>query len=127
MKIIEGDKVTYIDCDDTLVSWSTYLINLYPEQCKVFKTWKGDPGTSLLPIEETIDYLKKSKIHGGTVIVWSAGGWEWAKNVVEVLELTEYVDAVMSKPIRYVDDLPSGKFMGTWVNLEPKFKKRMKK
>ena len=72
MKVIEGDNVTYIDCDDTLVSWSTYLINLYPEQCKVFKTWEGDSGTSLLPIEETIDYLKKSKIHGGTVIVWSA-------------------------------------------------------
>jgi hypothetical protein len=39
------------------------------------------------------------------IIVWSAGGWEWALRVVQELQLEEYVHCVMSKPAWYMDDL----------------------
>lgn len=126
MKVIEGMDFVYFDVDDTLVLWDHHIINKYPENCKVFKTCEQDPGTLLVPIIDTIQYLKESKKHGCTIIVWSSGGWEWAKHVVEVLELEDYVDAVMTKPHRYVDDLPCKEFMGTWVNKLPQFERRMK-
>jgi hypothetical protein len=55
--------------------------------------------------------MKKHKARGHKIVVWSAGGWEWAKSVVETLELTEIVDLVMSKPAWFYDDIPSSSFM----------------
>ena len=68
----------------------------------------------LEPNWEIIKHLKETSLNGGTVIVWSAGGWDWALEVVKVLELEHYVDAVLTKPHRYVDDLHCDEFMGTW-------------
>lgn len=112
MKVIEGDNVYYYDCDDTLVMWdnkhktetNTVLFN-----CHGFSE-------NLVPHQGHIDHLKKAKqFDKATIIVWSAGGWEWAKQVVETLGLEEYVDAVMTKPNYYIDDLNCTDFMGKHI------------
>jgi hypothetical protein len=112
MKIIEGDNCYYYDCDDTLVMWD----NIYKTEantvlfnCHGFKE-------NLVPHQEHISHLKKAKTFDkATIIVWSAGGWEWAKEVVEKLGIEEYVDAVMTKPNFYIDDLACKEFMGTRI------------
>jgi len=55
--------------------------------------------------EKHISILMSARKRGRTIVVWSAGGYEWAKVVVEALELTEHVDYIMSKPVEYIDDV----------------------
>lgn len=119
MKIISGFDFAYFDCDDTLVMWDTTLINSNLDKCITF-TNPDDSNLKwlLLPNERTIDALKQCKAAGSTVIVWSAGGWDWALEVVRGLGLEEHVDAVLSKPTRYYDDLPASQFMGTRYDLQ---------
>lgn len=115
MQIIKNDMVVVIDCDDTLVMWNDV------------KYWKPGPEQVeiLDPTDNTIIYLKLHKEHiklarkyknqGYTVIVWSAGGWRWAEAVARQLEMTDFVDICMSKPLKYVDDLPGDKVLGSRV------------
>lgn len=103
------EPIVYFDCDDTLVSWQHY--GQYNPDTVAFE----DPATKghlfLEPIYEHIDALKGHKLRGHTVIVWSAGGADWAETVVKTLGLTNHVDAVMSKPDWFYDDIPSSEFM----------------
>ena len=55
-------------------------------------------------IDRHIDLLVAYKKRGYHVTVWSANGWQWAEQVINRLDLSEYVDVVMTKPCRYVDD-----------------------
>ena len=114
MKIIENDNCIFFDCDDTLVMWDNKYKNEDNSNCLKFDCY----GLTflLVPHLEHIQYLKDCKLKNyNSIIVWSAGGWEWAKEVVRVLELEGYVDAVMSKPSQYVDDLLANDFMGIRV------------
>lgn len=117
MKVIEGDNIYYYDCDDTLVMWDN-----------IYKKYEEDGVTptnaiqciapystmifELVPHDQHIHHLKESSKHGVTIIVWSAGGYQWAEEVVKKLGLEDYVDAVMSKPSKYIDDLNCKEFMG---------------
>jgi len=115
MKVIQNNKCIFFDCDDTLVMWD----NKYKQYCEVTDKWNTKLFTcyemtyDLVPHETQIKYLKDSKTKNkNTIIVWSAGGWEWAQEVVRTLGLEEYVDAVMAKPVSYVDDLHCSEWMG---------------
>jgi len=55
--------------------------------------------------------MRRHKIRGSTIIVWSAGGAAWAKKAVEALGIEELVDIIMCKPRWYVDDLPADEWM----------------
>lgn len=112
MKVIENEHCVFFDCDDTLVMWDNVYKNEDHSNCILVTDPVSGFSASLVPHEAHIRYLKESRSHHCTIVVWSAGGWQWAKAVVEALGLEEYVDAVMAKPDRYVDDLPCTKFMG---------------
>lgn len=88
--IIDSDKVVFVDVDDTLVMWN---------------------GANYKPHQKHIDYVKASKKRGHRIVVWSAGGWEWASTIVESLGLTDYVDLIMSKPAWFLDDKEASHFM----------------
>ena len=127
MLVIENTKCVFFDCDDTLVMWGSkfykedmsniisisdpyYVPNMYSNMGPIIK---------LVPHDKHIKYLKDCKtLNKNTVVVWSAGGWQWAEAVVKALGLEEYVDAVMEKPTMYVDDLPCKDFMGTRIYKE---------
>jgi hypothetical protein len=105
--VIDSDFPVPFDCDDTLVIW-----DYPPEKLSECIYLKIDiTEIPLLPHKKHIEELKKHKARGHRVIVWSAGGWEWANEVVKKLELEEFVDVVMSKPRWFYDDLPSTEFM----------------
>jgi phosphoserine phosphatase len=58
-----------------------------------------------------IEQLKKHKIRGHTIIVWSAGGSKWAAEAIKFLELEAYVDLVIEKPRWMYDDKQAEEFM----------------
>ena len=114
MLVVQNDNCVFFDCHDTLVMWDNrYKADDY-SNCVLVDD--GYIKEYLVPHDKHIKYLKDSKLlNKNTVVVWSAGGWNWARAVVESLGISEYVDAVMSKPERYVDDLHCSKFMGEMI------------
>jgi len=128
MQVFDVDQVVTIDCDDTLVMWpenkttfpyTTPASHTQPYEGSVGFPDPYDGGTNfLVPHEKHINLLKKYKARGFCIIVWSAGGVKWAKSVVETLALQDYVDIVLTKPNRYVDDLACEKWMGCRVYIK---------
>ncbi len=90
MFVLKSDKTLFVDVDDTLVMWSA---------------------TGYTPHKKHIEYLKKFHMRGQKIVVWSAGGWEWAERVVRELGLENVVSAVMCKPAWFVDDMPATEFL----------------
>jgi hypothetical protein len=90
------------DCDDTLVMWAIpegYVGPLVETNLEGFKD-KGIPNL------HAIAHLKKMKSRGYAIIVWSAGGSEWAEAVVKALDLQSFVDITMPKIDFHLDDVP---------------------
>jgi FMN phosphatase YigB (HAD superfamily) len=114
MIVVQNTNCVFFDCDDTLVMWDNKHKAEDLSNCVLVDD--GFIQVQLVPHREHIQYLKSSKLlNKNTIVVWSAGGWQWAQAVVKALGLEEYVDAVMEKPIRYVDDLHCTKFMGDMI------------
>lgn len=60
------------------------------------------------PNKAMIRLLKEESQRGNYILVWSRSGWEWARNVIQALELTEYLTGdkgiIMEKAIVYFDN-----------------------
>ena len=110
MKVIEADKIVFFDCDDTLVMWGH---ENHPDAVTFKDIYDPNPDAvyALVPHQRHVKMVSTYKQHNYTVVVWSQGGWQWAKEVVRVLGLEDKVDLVMSKPDVYIDDIEASKFM----------------
>ena len=104
-----GDKRTvFVDCDETLVNWNLdKSLDIDVHGVIKFETPNGQ--LELIPHWQHIDFLKKIKMQGYTIVVWSACGGKWASDVVHRLGLQSHVDATMSKPEFAIDDLLDAK------------------
>lgn len=108
------------------------------DRCMI-KEYEGDIGDNSNPTVEVEDpltgsfievmvnkamvrLLKEEKHRGGYILVWSRSGWEWARNVIQALELEKYVDQIMSKPVVYFDDTPIQDWLKDRVFLDFDFK-----
>ena len=100
-------KTIFFGVDETLVFWS--FGKYRPEELVEFPI--HGYSVFLKPHKRHIEEIKLRKSLGNNIIVWSHGGAEWAKIVVETLGLQEYVDYTMSKPNAFYDDLPASSFM----------------
>lgn len=101
--------IAFFDVDDTLVSWKYF--NEFKEGMIEFIDPYDDATLYLEPIKETIEQLKTHKLRHHKVVVWSAGGAEWAEEVAIKLGIDCYVDLYLSKPSWFYDDLPASEFM----------------
>lgn len=90
MQVINNDKVLFVDVDDTLVIWE---------------------GVGYRPHKRHIEYLYRFYERNQPIIVWSAGGYEWAARIVKELGIEDIVSLVMSKPAWYMDDKKVEEFM----------------
>ncbi len=101
MQQIKNDNVAFFDVDDTLI-----IYDYPPDREDEALDISLSPLVSarVVPHKRHIEMIKLHKSWGNGVVVWSRSGWEWAKIVVEKLGLTDYVDAVMCKPMYYYDD-----------------------
>lgn len=110
MKVNENDLISAFDIDGTLITVAKY--NAHPDDLLSIT----DPYTGTVKIRTAympnIELMKKHKAQGYFIKVWSHGGHKWAKTVIETLKLTDVVDEIESKPIKYTDDLPASEWMG---------------
>ena len=88
--VLASDKVVFCDVDDTLIIWE---------------------GRSYRPHKKHIDMLHKFHERGQPIVVWSAGGYEWAETIVKELGLSDIVEFIMCKPSWFIDDLPAAEFL----------------
>jgi len=65
-----------------------------------------------IPNESVVQQLIERKKAGYAIIVWSAGGPDWAERAVKLLHLEVYVDYILDKPTVCFDDIPPN----TWAN-----------
>lgn len=95
----------YIDVDDTLIMWD---LSKYQDTHRADFITIGIHGyeSIVLPNQKNINLLVKFAKLGYDIIVHSQTGWEHAKEVVEKLNLTEYVDYYGDKPKYILDDIP---------------------
>lgn len=122
MIVVPCKEAVFFDVDDTLVKWSPTQeekfmfgveftcpgsTTLIDGELKESGPWKE----FLVPHRKHIESLKKHKQRGHTVVVWSAGGYDWAAAVVKTLGLENFVDLVISKPRWAYDDLPPNEYM----------------
>jgi len=117
MIVIPNEHIMMVDCDDTLVMWST--THNKPGKGKIkFNEPYGGGTVYLTPNKKHIKLLKTHKARGYAVVVWSAAGYRWAEEVVKQLKIEDFVDIVMSKSTKYVDDLEAKDILGTRIYLK---------
>lgn len=99
---VECGPTAFFDCDDTLVMWD--IPEGHQEADRVTIKCR-DFVEHLVPNTHNIDLLIKFAKRGHYVVVWSAGGSDWAEAVVKALKLEEYVEVVTAKPTYFIDDI----------------------
>lgn len=131
MRIMKCNQPVYFDVDDTLLLWhiapagdpraieikvpigrqkrAAEDAGWLPEEIE--PTSRGEWSEFLIPHKVHVQAVKNHHLRGQTVIVWSAGGWEWALAAVRALGLEDYVDLVLEKPRWAYDDLPPNEYM----------------
>ncbi len=101
--VMPSGPSAYFDVDDTLIQWQRPTsrdsdLDLIEVSCRgVRDTYKFN--------KHNLDYLNKLASRGHVIILWSAGGADWAQAVCDALSLNEIVFACLSKPTYYVDDI----------------------
>jgi hydroxymethylpyrimidine pyrophosphatase-like HAD family hydrolase len=121
VKIVENENIAAFDIDDTLILYPhpDVAASKYEELGYVLMTDSYDKGTFYAkPSAIHIKLLKDYKARGFYNIVWSGNGYGHAHNILKQLNLLSYVDIIMTKPGRYVDDLKCTEWMGTHLYLE---------
>lgn len=112
MIVMKNDKILPVDIDGTLIDY------VASEDADFYMTY-GDKEVALVKKEMNIALVKHHKeTRGYYVMVWSANGKEWAVEVIKELGLEKYVDVVMTKPVKYLDDKPCQEWMSNRINLE---------
>ncbi len=110
MKTVTVESTVWIDVDDTLVMWDTKKI----KKTKLVAITEPHNGNQvyLAPHAGHIKVLKDRKARGSFIVVWSSGGYAWARAVVRALGLESHVDLCMTKPHLYIDDKDAVSVMG---------------
>lgn len=115
----ETELVVSFDVDDTLVLHDPVRTD-NKTLIKIKDPYMSDNSSVKVYVHQAhVDLLKQFKHRGYTVIVWSAGGSKWANEVIKALKIEEYVDIVITKPVKLFDDLPLNEALGQRIYLEP--------
>lgn len=114
MKVINDDNIWCTDIDDTLLMWD---IDKHTNPYVDFIEPHSGDNIRVAINENNIRLLKEKKSRGNTIILWSQGGYEYAEAVAKALNLVEYIDFVMNKPIGLIDDLEASAWMPKAVNI----------
>jgi len=107
---MNNESVICFDVDETLIMHKAGKLKV--KDPYVEKTYH-----KVKPHNKHIQLLKTHKGRGYCIVVWSAGGVKWAENVVKALDLESYVDLIITKPLKYVDDLEADKILTSRVYL----------
>lgn len=100
MVTYQGNRTVFFDVDDTLIEWK----ECDPNDELAVSIKKNGYTFFKREIRAHTTELKLQRKTGNTVVVWSAGGADWAASAIEALGLKEYVDVCLTKPDFYYDD-----------------------
>lgn len=100
MKVIRNNNITTFDIDSTLLIYDKIRTK---DKGKIAFDY-GDETLYLRAHNFHSTFLKHCHNRGDYVIIWSKNGVMWCEQVVKKLKLTKYVDLIMGKPTRHVDD-----------------------
>lgn len=117
MQIINNEHIVAFDVDETLFMHSRHGGG-NEEYNRVVKNPYSNSYISGKQNNKHIELMKQYKARGLFIIVWSKAGVLWAEAVVKHLKLEGYVDLVVTKFDRYVDDLEADKILGERVYLK---------
>jgi len=110
---VKSQPTAFFDCDDTLVMWN--LPDVTALEDKVISIYCDGNKSEVHVNQKNVDLLIKLSQRGHSIVVWSAGGSNWAEAVVRDLHLEDFVDVVTSKPSYYIDDVKdSSSWMGKY-------------
>ncbi len=111
--VLKNDHPWAVDIDDTLLLWDV------PKKDPMVTFTEPHSGDSItVPINENnIRLLKEKKSRGALVILWTQGGYEYGDVVATALNIREYVDIIMTKPVGLIDDLEAHAWMPKAVNI----------
>lgn len=130
MQKIGNEHPIYFDVDNTLIMHvpPKHPIPEHEEDSLLYLTIPGtDITIRCYPHHDNIKLLKRSKAKNHTVIVWSHGGVDWAAYVVKQLKIEKYVDFVLHKVEKYVDDVPIEQWQFINLYLHDGFGKSVRK
>lgn len=103
-QVLGNSEITAFDVDETL------LIFKYPPELEPLAI-EINSGVKVVPHYKHIQQMAEHYARGHQILIWSAGGWEWAAQVVDILDLHKYEPLVMKKISWYYDDKPVQEFM----------------
>ena len=108
MHVSPSGPTVYFDVDNTLVySQAEYPFAQGPIVMIGDRAW-------IVEVNH-VEAIRDFSARGHAIVVWSAGGSEWSRQVVEALGLSEHVFACLSKPTWYFDDVAAERFMPSTV------------
>lgn len=119
MRVIEHNHVIMCDIDSTLIMHVNPGSTAADSMVKVIDPIDSAKTIRVLPNEPMIRILREELAAGFLVVVWSKGRHQWAKNVLEALNIDHPNIMVMSKCSHYLDDKPCEEWMGPRVYLPP--------
>lgn len=119
MITVKNERTIFVDIDDTLIMHDGPADRFHENYLEI-----QDPLDQNKYIKVTINRpmvrLVKEEAHRGSyIVVWSRGGWEWAKAVVLALRLVDSVGQIMTKPFAYFDDTDVSVWMKDRVYIKP--------
>lgn len=116
-KIVKNENVVFFDIDDTLILYPKDGEDIVDPDYKVFIDFTGNKFLAK-PALNHIKLIKYYYRRGFYCIVWSGNGYKHARNILQQLKILKYVDQIMTKPARYVDDVECSQWMGKRIYLE---------
>lgn len=121
MHELNNENPVFFDVDETLVLAPTADTGKMHLKEIALVADPINPNETIIRLKHhaMIRLLKEEFSKGSYVIVWSRGGKDWAKAVVKALNLQDYVNLVMTKPMVYFDDLPIEQWLPYRVYIKP--------
>lgn len=119
---VPSGPTSFFDVDDTLLMWDLPEGITDNHEDVITVSCRG-MSERVYPNKHNITLLKKFASRGHAVIVWSAGGADWAEAAVIALGLQGYVHVVMGKPNYFIDDIADpNRWMGkhTYIGVNGK-------
>lgn len=111
VQVIQNEHIVAFDIDETIVH---HIKDPTDDSLEILNPYSG----SIIicqPIKQHVELMKQYKGRGLFVVVWSKAGSLWAETVIRELLLEDYVDLVMTKFDRFVDDLQADEVLGERV------------
>lgn len=124
---LEEGQVAYFDVDDTLILWEgcSEAVLYGADHDPMEMNFKGKR-LYVRPLMTHVDQLIEQSCKGLKIVVWSAGGADWAEAVVQHLGLEAYVDVILTKPNFFYDDHKPEDFMRNHFYFANEERKKLK-